>query len=475
MTTLPTNRTTANTPAEHVVDHNEEHRLHNILDGSTTPSTVTAAQIAAKADLASVVQVTTNQTIAGVKTFSSAPVVPAAAFPQSAVANLVTDMAGKQPTIPAGTYAGMRTVRVTVPITGNGFTASAVGGVTDWAQRVLVALPVATTRWRLRARNYAGVAETAGAGTVTCQGAWVGTPSFSLQRWQGVFTVAPTLALSSFGLSAAGAADGASPWVTDAALQFAAGKVVGLSMGWTADATTVLRYEVGQAGLYRAGAGAAAAAGGADWSVGAAATLGTLDTRIEYEALLPSNVGVTLVCGDSIAQGYSGGDNGAYAHESWPGMAAGHRSHPVVNLGAASSTLAQWAMSSGGWKLARADLATTIPNRAIIALGTNDLASTVGTFETNLLSLLTTVRALGIQDIWVATIIPYSGSPSETNRAAINGFIRDIPRGVTGIIDFDAALRVQAAPTTAESTWITTYPHPLRAGYARMAEVARVA
>lgn len=39
MAHLPTNRTTANTPDQHVVDHNELHRLHDILDGSSTPST----------------------------------------------------------------------------------------------------------------------------------------------------------------------------------------------------------------------------------------------------------------------------------------------------------------------------------------------------------------------------------------------------------------------------------------------------
>ncbi len=36
--TLPTNRTTANTRAEHVADHNTLHGLHNVLEGSTIPS-----------------------------------------------------------------------------------------------------------------------------------------------------------------------------------------------------------------------------------------------------------------------------------------------------------------------------------------------------------------------------------------------------------------------------------------------------
>lgn len=74
--TLPTNRTTGNTPAEHVNDHNVLHALHNTLQGSTTPSVVTAAEVAAKADDSAVVKLTGNQTKTGVLTFSDSPVVP---------------------------------------------------------------------------------------------------------------------------------------------------------------------------------------------------------------------------------------------------------------------------------------------------------------------------------------------------------------------------------------------------------------
>jgi hypothetical protein len=50
------------------------------------------------------VDTSSNQTIDGVKTFIRAPVVPAAAFPQEAVAGLVTELASKEPAIPPGTY-----------------------------------------------------------------------------------------------------------------------------------------------------------------------------------------------------------------------------------------------------------------------------------------------------------------------------------------------------------------------------------
>jgi hypothetical protein len=45
-----------------------------------------------------VVHNTGNETVAGVKTFSSAPVVPSASFPESAVTNLTTDLAATEKT-----------------------------------------------------------------------------------------------------------------------------------------------------------------------------------------------------------------------------------------------------------------------------------------------------------------------------------------------------------------------------------------
>ena len=54
-----------------------------------------AADLALKAADSAVVHNTGAENVAGVKTFSDAPVVPAAAFPESAVASLVADLAAK--------------------------------------------------------------------------------------------------------------------------------------------------------------------------------------------------------------------------------------------------------------------------------------------------------------------------------------------------------------------------------------------
>jgi hypothetical protein len=53
-----------------------------------------------------VVDLTSNQTIDGVKTFVKPPVVPADAFPQAAVDGLVDELAAKQTAISPGTYVG---------------------------------------------------------------------------------------------------------------------------------------------------------------------------------------------------------------------------------------------------------------------------------------------------------------------------------------------------------------------------------
>lgn len=65
------------------------------------------------------VDLTTDQSVGGVKTFTAAPVVPVDAFSQAAVAGLVADLAAKQATIPSGTYASTpASVVATAVVTG---------------------------------------------------------------------------------------------------------------------------------------------------------------------------------------------------------------------------------------------------------------------------------------------------------------------------------------------------------------------
>jgi hypothetical protein len=79
-----------------------------VLPAGALPESAIAnltADLAARALDAAVIHTTGAETIAGVKTFSAGPVVPAAAFPESAVANLTTDLAAKLP-LAGGTLTG---------------------------------------------------------------------------------------------------------------------------------------------------------------------------------------------------------------------------------------------------------------------------------------------------------------------------------------------------------------------------------
>jgi hypothetical protein len=79
------------------VELNSDGTLKKAADISAATQAAAAAQ--AKADAAApstiVVHNTTDETIAGIKTFSSAPVVPTSSFPESAVTNLTTDLSAK--------------------------------------------------------------------------------------------------------------------------------------------------------------------------------------------------------------------------------------------------------------------------------------------------------------------------------------------------------------------------------------------
>lgn len=81
-------------------------QLSNDLGGIAAAPTVTATHLSAPLPVAqggtgsatqSWVDLTNDQTIGGAKTFTTAPVVPAGAFPESAIANLPSDLAAKVP------------------------------------------------------------------------------------------------------------------------------------------------------------------------------------------------------------------------------------------------------------------------------------------------------------------------------------------------------------------------------------------
>lgn len=381
---------------------------------------------------------------------------------------------------------GGTTKRVTLPVGADGVSVNTAVNK-DYNGRVLVQLPVTTTRWRFRVRNASALSGTASAGAWDFTGVWIGTPLYAATdaQWARVFASAPSQAVAAF-TSPADGTEYVSEWVTDPALQFQAGIPKGVSYGMTQAANGTMTYS-GQ-GWTWGGPGAAAAAGNATPGGTGLNNFVVLDSRIEYEFLGTAPVGVMI--GDSITSGWTSDTStpasklisGFDPHHSWPGAAGLRNGFAWHNMGVGSSTGAQW--SSGvGWRWDRVDFATSVPDFAIIALGTNDVAAgtALATIQGYIHAMVTAMRTRGINEVYLGTITPRNyvtptDDAKQTAQDSLNAWMRNMPSGISGVIDFEKALQVQAAPRTIDAAYLgsLSYPHPNRAGYQRMAaEVVR--
>ncbi len=397
--------------------------------------------------------------------------------------------------------------RATAFITGAPGSYTTAGNFSDFLNRMIVALPVDTLRWRLRVANYSARLETGslGAGVGTVVSVDFGkdpdlTVVGSTARWNGAFKTAPINVFSASGLGDSSgdipmttAADWVSPWVTEPSRQWQAGKVMGVSIGVLGDAACKFGYSSispGQGwGWYKNGVGVSALSKTAAPAALSTSNLSLLDMRIEYECLTPLNrpAKVVLGLGDSITAGNINNTTTAImrclAHETWLGS-AGHRfGFPTVNLGISSTA----AYGTGAlywdpilnppstvWKWQRADLTTTPPDEAIINLGINDLGASLANFQGSIGNIINYLRdTIGIPRIHVATLIPRNtAGANETARVAINDWYRTLPLSVERCIEFEKAIWVpgSSAPITADPDLLFDYPHPTAQGYQVMAE-----
>lgn len=386
------------------------------------------------------------------------------------------------------------TKRASAPLSASGGSGpSAAGAITDIVQRMLYVSPVKTTRWRWRLANYSAYLEgtSAGAGVINLTAANIGfDPDLTTGRWAGSFKTTPA-SLSGFsGLIPNTASDLITPWVTDPALQLPKGKPVGFSMGALGDSNTRLNYSssgVAGWGWYANGAGKNALSSALAMPVGYSNVLTLFDWRIEYEfdSVGTNGTSVVLFMGDSITEGIINNSPATQAlqHETWPGAAAIRNGFAAVNMGVhsacANNSLPQLTfdpvVAAGLWKYKRFDLTTTIPDKAVIKLGTNDFGVTLSAYQAGMTNIINYLRdTIGIKEIYLCTIIPRNtAGTAETNRLAINTWIRTLPLGVHGIIDMDKALALQASsgPVTADSDFLGDYPHPTFAGYQKMSSL----
>jgi lysophospholipase L1-like esterase len=344
--------------------------------------------------------------------------------------------------------------RFTHAITGSGGTGGSFNTTThDYNGRHLIKLPVTPTRYRFRIRNWSRRGGTFPTGTLQGVGIWMGSPAMPSQpnRWNGVASAAMTPVQTTFSL--VDSTEFVTGWITNVAgtpTGLLAGVTSLMSLGLTnvggAGAVSVTGDFLG--GVARLNAGAVGA-GVPD----AAAFTGNVQTAyfdirmdVEYVTTLRADgrptVPVVLFIGDSITEGHppTASAFSYWRHESWAGQAAIRNQFCAVNTGIAGTTTSQWAAAttSSHNYFVGFDLATTVPDVAVISIGINDdaAATSAATQQANIETIIDTCRnVLGIPRVFLATKIPSNfASPITVTGGATTSGSKDISfTAATGI------------------------------------------
>lgn len=360
---------------------------------------------------------------------------------------------------------------------------SGAGALVDWGERIPITLPVKTTRWRLRVGNRwlnpTGPAE-------------IRTQQFTLSdivlgeitgitaqgRPLASYTVPPVKVLDG-GMNPADGTDWVSAWVVDPAMQFGPGdvKTIGMTISGVNNGNGSA-VTGAHNGFRRSTAGAA----GSLFSLSSAGYLGNtlaLDKRIEYE--WEGNESVALIIGPSGDEGYNttaaldglGGYEIVQTHETWPGVFGMAKKVCVINAGITGATQAPF-LDPASLAYTRFDLATTVPDVAIVSMGGNAIVTYGGTAaasENETLTVVQAIRALGIKKIYLTTISPAglaAGDAKEVQRKAYNDWVRNLPLGVTGILDFDDNMRDPVDNLKQVAGFVSAdNVHPSLAGYSK--------
>lgn len=318
-------------------------------------------------------------------------------------------------------------------------TTTVAGAATEAVQRLEVALPVTTQRWRLHVRNWRPATGTVVTGAIPFNGVWIGLAAFngtgaSLAQCVGAFTAAPVQALGAFTTPADGS-EHVTAWVTDPAMQFEALQTHLLSMGWVGGPTSQARA-IGARGFYKGGAGVAADASAQTVTGGIPSllTATVFDIWIEYEFVGTQPIGFAL--GDSLTSGYTSGSvdtTGVPLPASWPhayGLLSGT---PMINAGS-SGLGAAGAISGTNGLYTKWGFGTdlTVPDFAIVWLGLNDavgqqpVSSVSGYYG----SIVTNLRALGIARIYLGLLPPFGVS-----FGFVHGrLLASVPAGATSLL-----------------------------------------
>lgn len=379
------------------------------------------------------------------------------------------------------------------------------GNTATWSDvcwRGAVQLPVTTTRWRFRTKNWNRGAGTLNPGTLNYTGLYQGTPVVAGGQWTGDFTGAPTQILPAF-IPPTDGSEYISPWVTATSFQFTRYTSKFLSFGYTSSAVQVnVSFNSSWFGYGTSGTLASTSSSAATLVAGTGGgktnNYGVVDTIIEYEFVGTNLVGFFV--GDSITSGYAGNAttlagvvaNSCGPQNAWPELAAMRSGFAAVNGGIGGDSATNWG-SSSNQRYTRFDLTTTVPDFACVFFGANEAVGsrTLSNYQGDIAAVVTALQALSVNRIYVCTTLPNSSLSvsAEAIRQSYNTWLRQGVVNTSAIIDFASIIE---APTTSKASLNVTTPvaaaqdppqsqpnlyylqlttaHPNPSGYQRMAE-----
>lgn len=357
----------------------------------------------------------------------------------------------------------------------------ASGTATSFGARVPIMLPAATTRWRVKMRNYNGYTPANGAQPLSGSKIAIGKHALNtLGNSNGVFSSGTVRTVHNAAFTIPNTtAWWTSPWFTDPADQISPNEPY--LLGWSATSTAQqLTAGVGEAWLFTGSGADATDATKTNGTMGTGnSTHGCpLDIVIEYECTTarPALLGV----GDSIMEGLTGYTGTSFASSLSVPWYQSYIHQWANSCGAVAVNLAQWGTTTSQWlpavtdRWSRADLTNGKFAGAIVALGSNDASASVplATYQANMALIVGKVRAL-IEPgapIYLVNVIGrnFSGAP-ETLRVSYNDWLATCPLGVKGVIDAAGSMTTPGFTPTMMAHLTMDGVHPNMTGNAHLA------
>jgi lysophospholipase L1-like esterase len=342
---------------------------------------------------------------------------------------------------------------------GNGSNFYGAQTLTSWSGRFAVRLPVTTTRWRWKVRNYGWATGTTNP-SATVTGLVYGLQANDSEGMgSGLFVNNAATGLIGSHTAPGDGSWYTSQWFADPNLQFQAGVNHLMAYGFTCPTSRSYLsgagkcwQHVGDNGLNAINPANTAGA------VSSARAGSPLEWVIEYETVTDKLCWLFL--GDSIMEGVSGpyGTSSTTSitspiADSYPSLWAERAQAIVQNLSLASITADNFATMPNAYT--RTDLASPGFDGIVIGLGSNDAANgrTLAQFKASLLAIinnLKTYTGLPNVPIYVANITPRPGmtAAQDTVRKTINDWLSQLPYGIKAVIDMDGAFSVGTGTQT---------------------------